>query len=97
MSEKKAKLFPNGRSQAVRLPAEFRFDGDEVYVRRDAETGEVILSPVPSSWDGFFALRDAAREEAHGFMTDRRDPPAEERSLFKEPVARYRARSRKSK
>jgi antitoxin VapB len=39
-----AKLFKNGRSQAVRLPAEFRFEGTEVYIRRDAATGEVILS-----------------------------------------------------
>ncbi|HEX9701860.1 MAG TPA: AbrB/MazE/SpoVT family DNA-binding domain-containing protein, partial [Rhodospirillales bacterium] len=39
-----AKLFKNGRSQAVRLPAEFRFEGQEVFVRRDAATGDVILS-----------------------------------------------------
>ena len=40
----KAKLFSNGGSQAVRLPAEFRFDGDDVDVRRDPLTGDVILS-----------------------------------------------------
>ena len=40
-----AKLFKNGRSQAVRLPAEYRFEGDEVLIRRDPETGDVILSP----------------------------------------------------
>src|SRR5438105_5393638 len=39
---KVAKLFTNGGSQAVRLPAEFRFDGDEVFIRRDAVTGDVI-------------------------------------------------------
>jgi antitoxin VapB len=33
-----AKLFQNGRSQALRLPAEYRFEGSEVYIRRDAET-----------------------------------------------------------
>ena len=43
-----AKLFRNGRSQAVRLPAEFRFPGAEVYVRRDPATGDVILSRHPS-------------------------------------------------
>ena len=39
-----AKIFMTGRSQAVRLPAEFRFDTDEVFIRRDAETGDVVLS-----------------------------------------------------
>jgi len=34
-----AKLFKNGRSQAVHLPAEFRFEGDEVWIRRDPVTG----------------------------------------------------------
>lgn len=42
-----AKLFLNGRSQAVRLPAEFRFDGSEVFIRRDLSTGDVILSRRP--------------------------------------------------
>ena len=39
-----AKLFKNGSSQAVRLPAEFRFEGDEVYATRDETTGDVVLS-----------------------------------------------------
>jgi antitoxin VapB len=50
-----AKLFVNGRSQAVRLPAAFRFDAKEVFIRRDPATGDVILSRRPDSWDGFFA------------------------------------------
>lgn len=41
----KAKLFMNGGSQAVRLPAEFRFEGDEVDIRKNPKTGDVILSP----------------------------------------------------
>lgn len=53
---KTAKLFTTGRSQAVRLPAEFRFDGREVFVRRDPKTGDVILSRKPESWDGLFEL-----------------------------------------
>ena len=40
---KTAKLFRNGRSQAIRLPSEFRFEGTEVYVRRDPATGDVML------------------------------------------------------
>jgi antitoxin VapB len=47
-----AKLFTNGRSQAVRLPAAYRFDGKEVFIRKDPETGDVILSRRPESWDG---------------------------------------------
>ena len=91
MSEKVAKLFPNGRSQAVRLPVSCRFEGDEVYIRRDPETGEVILSPVPNSWDGFFALRDAGVEEAKDFLLDRSDPPAQPRELFEKKQG-YRKR-----
>jgi antitoxin VapB len=62
MNAKVAKLFSNGGSQAVRLPAEFRFEGDEVYIRRDAVTGDVVLSSKRgwSIWQEFFALRDAA-------------------------------------
>lgn len=55
-----AKLFTNGRSQAVRLPAAFRFDAKEVYVRRDPATGDVILSKRPENWNGFLAALDAA-------------------------------------
>jgi antitoxin VapB len=50
-----AKLFMNGRSQAVRLPAEFRFEGKEVFIRRDPVTGDVVLSPKEKSWDRFLA------------------------------------------
>ncbi len=76
-----AKLFINGRSQAVRLPKEFRFQGTEVYIRRDPDTGEVVLSPKPTSWQEFFALADRTEIPAD-FMADREDPPAEERNLF---------------
>ncbi len=56
-----AKLFKNGRSQAVRLPAAFRFDAEEVFIRRDETTGDVILSARPNSLDRFFeALAEGA-------------------------------------
>jgi antitoxin VapB len=61
MTSKTAKLFVNGGSQAVRLPAEFRFEGSsEIHIRRDAVTGDVILSArrVSKAWRDFFALRD---------------------------------------
>lgn len=76
-----AKLFKNGRSQAVRLPAEFRFEGDEVYIRRDTETGDVILSRKPNSWESLFALLDSV-DVPDDFMADRGDEPPEERDLF---------------
>ena len=53
-----AKLFKNGASQAVRLPSDFRFEGDEVYVTRDDATGDVVLSKRPGAktWNVFFEL-----------------------------------------
>ena len=55
-----AKLFKNGRSQAVRLPKEFRFKGREVAIRRDPATGEVVLAPLSARYD---AIPDDAPEE----------------------------------
>jgi antitoxin VapB len=51
-----AKLFKNGASQAVRLPAEFRFEGDHVYATRDEKTNNVILSQRAGTgvWNEFF-------------------------------------------
>ncbi len=51
-----AKLFRNGRTQAVRPPSEFRFEGGEVFIRQDPETGDVILSRRPDSWQSFLLL-----------------------------------------
>lgn len=76
-----AKLFTTGRSQAVRLPMEFRFQGAEVFIRRDPATGEVVLSAKPASWQEFFTLADRT-EIPVDFMADREDPPADERNLF---------------
>jgi len=55
---KTAKLFECGRSQAVRLPAEFRFEGKEVLIRRDPSTGDVILSPRNRKFSDWIKLRD---------------------------------------
>lgn len=53
-----AKLFKNGASQAVRLPADFRFDSDKIYITRDETTGDVVLSTHPGAkvWNEFFDL-----------------------------------------
>jgi antitoxin VapB len=79
-----AKLFKNGRSQAVRLPAEFRFDGDEVLIRRDPLTGDVILSARNKRFEDWLQLRDRllANLPADAFdgLEDLRDRrPAQER------------------
>jgi antitoxin VapB len=69
---KTAKLFTTGGSQAVRLPAEFRFDTDQVYVRRDERTGDVILSTQPrSSWAEFMAVREQLGPLPEDFLADR--------------------------
>lgn len=47
-----AKIFTTGRSQAVRLPLEFRFDVSEVFIRHDPATGDVVLSRKPGDWQG---------------------------------------------
>jgi antitoxin VapB len=76
-----AKIFTNGRSQAVRLPSAYRFDAKEVYIRRDPETDDVILSRRPENWDDFFALLNGAKvpstfldEDERAQGTHTRDP-----------------------
>lgn len=76
-----AKIFRNGRSQAVRLPAAYRFEVSEVYVRRDVATGDIILSRKPGSWQEFFTLMKTVDVPAD-FMADRVDPPPQKRRLF---------------
>jgi antitoxin VapB len=51
MKGKRAKVFWTGRSQAVRLPKEFRFESDTVFVRRDGAA--VILEPADEWPDGY--------------------------------------------
>ena len=73
-----AKIFTTGRSQAVRLPLEFRFDVAEVFIRHDPATGDVVLSRKPTDWQG---LLDAVALNAADDLTlerrqshTRRDP-----------------------
>jgi antitoxin VapB len=78
-----AKLFKNGASQAVRLPVEFRFDGDEVFVTRDDVTGDLVLSnrPGAKAWRDFFEM--AGPIDADEFMPDRpMNRPPTDRNLF---------------
>lgn len=77
-----AKLFTNGRSQAVRLPAAFRFDVKEVFIRRDAETGDLILSRRPADWSGFFAALRAAQVPTDFLDAAERAQGSQERDPF---------------
>ena len=80
---KTAKLFRNGRSQAVRLPREFRFEGDEVKVRRSGRG--VLLEPMFTDVSAWFAELDRLVSEP--FMPDgRQQPRAPERDVFDEDI-----------
>ena len=72
-----AKLFMNGRSQAVRLPAFCRFEGQDVYIKKVGD--QVILSPHRPTWARYFA--DPSRP-SDDFMSER-DMHFSERAAFK--------------
>ena len=72
---KTAKIFMNGRSQAVRLPKEFRFDCEEVYVEKLGD--KVIISATAPDWDEFF---DSVSVFEDDFLTDRADLPPQARN-----------------
>jgi antitoxin VapB len=65
-----AKIFATGRSQAVRLPLEFRFDVSEVFIRHDPVTGDVVLSRKPTDWQGL--LDAVAHNENDDTLIERR-------------------------
>ena len=72
---KTAKVFRSGNSQAVRIPKEFRLQGDEVEIRRQG--GSLILRSRKASWA---TLVDSLRKFTDDFMQDeRRQPPTQER------------------
>ena len=68
-----AKLFQNGRSQAVRLPKEFRFEGAEVLIKRVGDA--VVLLPQARSWDSFFS---GLAEFEPGFTLAREQPKVQQ-------------------
>ncbi|OGB33053.1 MAG: DNA-binding protein [Burkholderiales bacterium RIFCSPLOWO2_12_FULL_61_40] len=65
-----AKIFATGRSQAVRLPLEFRFDAAEVFIRRDPATGDVVLSRKPTDWQGLLDV--VAQNKEDDLLVERR-------------------------
>ncbi len=66
---KTAKLFQNGQSQAVRLPKEFRFEGNEVIIKRLGDS--VVLMPANHSWDVLISSLDKFSDD---FMNNRNQP-----------------------
>ena len=94
-----AKLFKNGSSQAVRLPAEFRFEGDEVYATRDETTGDVVLSKSPGAqaWKDFFAFARTV-DVPEDFMTERpMNQVPSRRGVFDDLIEHTKPKRRKAK
>jgi antitoxin VapB len=69
-----AKVFKSGRSQAVRIPKEYRFDCNEVFIERDGE--RIILTPRPRSWRDYFA---SARRFTEDYPEHIEDAPPQQR------------------
>ena len=72
----KARVFMSGRSQHVTIPAEYRFSAEEVFVRRDSATGDLILSQSQGGWQEFFAAVDE-NPFPDDFLSDRAQGTAE--------------------
>lgn len=71
-----AKLFTNGRSQAVRLPKQFRFEGDEVFIKR---VGDAVVLLPRHGWGTLFAALD---EFEPGFSITRDQPEQDDRETL---------------
>lgn len=69
-----AKLFKTGRSQAVRLPKEYRFEGDEVYIKRVGSI--VMLLPKTGTWD---AVMESLAMFEPGFELERQQPSEQQK------------------
>jgi antitoxin VapB len=73
-----ARLFRNGQSQAVRLPKEFKFGGDKVFIKKVGDG--VMLIPYQESWQSLF---DSLEQFSDDFMTERGQPDQQVReSVF---------------
>lgn len=72
-----AKLFKNGKSQAVRLPKQFKFEGTEVYIKRIGRN--VILIPKDDPWESLISSLDDFSDD---FMAEREQPLFDKRKEF---------------
>jgi antitoxin VapB len=71
---RKAKIFMNNRSQAVRLPKDFQFNVEEVFIRKEGT--DVVLSPRPTDWSSYLSEAPIA---SASFMENVEDLPVQER------------------
>ena len=74
---KTAKLFQNGQSQAVRLPKEFRFEEDYVFIKKSGNV--VILIPAKGSWE---SLLNSLNKFSDDFMTERQQAGIQKREAL---------------
>ena len=74
---KTAKVFMNGRSQAVRLPKEYRFSGDSVYLKRVGNA--VVLIPEQGGWE---TLKGGTRSFTDDYLERRDQPPPQSREAL---------------
>ena len=74
-----AKVFKNGRSQAIRIPKEYRVDSDEVYIEKVGDT-LVIRPKKKDKWESFFDKLEEV--DTKDFMKDREQLPIQDRELF---------------
>ena len=72
-----AKLFKNGKSQAVRLPKQFKFQGTEVYIKRIGRN--VMLIPKDDPWESLISSLDNFSDD---FMADREQPVLDKRDVL---------------
>jgi antitoxin VapB len=72
-----AKIFVNGRSQAVRLPKDYRFESSEVFVKKLGDV--VLLIPKESAWKCLERSLDCFSDD---FMSNRNQPEIEKREEF---------------
>jgi antitoxin VapB len=95
LTQKTAKLFMNGNSQAVRLPLEYRFAVDEVFVTKNPHTGDVILSTLPNTnvWADFFEFTSAIADTSGYMETRELNTPPSATGIF-DDVASDRKRKR---
>ncbi|HEX4044514.1 MAG TPA: type II toxin-antitoxin system VapB family antitoxin [Gammaproteobacteria bacterium] len=71
---KTAKLFINGHSQAIRLPKEFRFEGEKVFIKKVGKT--VILLPIQNPWEPLF---NSLAKFSSDFLDSREQPEQQTR------------------
>ena len=77
-----AKLYSNGSEQVITLPEGFRFDGEEVTISKDPDTGNVILSQEPKSLSNFLKLLEEVGPAEPDFLAERDTTTPPDRNLF---------------